>query len=93
MALAVIVILAALPGFTSRVRLPLAHGCSPVGRRRARERPPTSGRSGRPDRSPPRSNRMGLGLIDEYRIFVSPVVFGGGRPMFKDINDKITLKV
>jgi dihydrofolate reductase len=36
---------------------------------------------------------MGLGLIDEYRIFVSPVVFGGGRPMFKDIKDTLALKL
>jgi dihydrofolate reductase len=26
-----------------------------------------------------------LGLIDEYGIFVTPVVFGGGSPMFKNI--------
>lgn len=26
-----------------------------------------------------------LGLIDEYGIFVTPVVFGGGSPMFKKI--------
>lgn len=36
---------------------------------------------------------MRLGLIDEYRIFVNPVVLGGGTPMFKDIKDRAALKL
>jgi dihydrofolate reductase len=32
-------------------------------------------------------------LIDEYRILVSPVALGGGKPMFKDIRDRIPLKL
>lgn len=34
-----------------------------------------------------------LGLIDVYRIFVTPVVLGRGSPMFKEIQDRIDLKL
>lgn len=37
------------------------------------------------------STFMRLGLIDEFRIFVNPVVLGGGTPMFKDIQDRTAL--
>lgn len=39
------------------------------------------------------STFMRLGLIDEYRIFVNPVVLGGGAPMFKDVQDRMALKL
>jgi dihydrofolate reductase len=36
---------------------------------------------------------MKLGLIDEYQFLVHPVVLGSGKPLFKDITDKINLKL
>jgi len=32
-------------------------------------------------------------LIDEFRISVTPVVLGGGIPMFKDVKDRLKLKL
>lgn len=37
------------------------------------------------------STLMRFGLIDEYRIFVSPVLLGRGTPAFKDARDRVTL--
>jgi dihydrofolate reductase len=34
-----------------------------------------------------------LGLIDEYRLFVSPIVLGGGIPYFPALDDRIDLEL
>ncbi|NCU03914.1 MAG: dihydrofolate reductase [Chitinophagaceae bacterium] len=34
-----------------------------------------------------------LGLIDEYQLCVHPVIAGSGLPLFKNISNKITLKL
>ena len=39
------------------------------------------------------STFMRLGLIDEYRIMVNPVILGAGNPTFKNIKDRIPLKL
>jgi dihydrofolate reductase len=36
---------------------------------------------------------MKLGLIDEYRLFVRPVVLGGGTPYFPALDDRINLEL
>lgn len=36
---------------------------------------------------------LNLGLIDEFRIFVNPVLLGKGIPLFRYINGKIKLKL
>ena len=36
---------------------------------------------------------MKLGLIDEYRLFVSPVVLGGGTPYFPALDHRIALEL
>jgi dihydrofolate reductase len=34
-----------------------------------------------------------LGLVDEYRLFVSPVILGGGTPYFPALDQKIDLEL
>jgi dihydrofolate reductase len=34
-----------------------------------------------------------LGLVDEYRLFVSPVVLGGGTPYFPPLDERINLEL
>jgi dihydrofolate reductase len=36
---------------------------------------------------------MRLGLIDEFRLFVSPVVLGGGTPYFPALDERIHLEL
>jgi dihydrofolate reductase len=39
------------------------------------------------------SNVIKLGLVDEYRLFVSPVVLGGGTPFFPALEERINLEL
>jgi dihydrofolate reductase len=39
------------------------------------------------------SSLIKLGLVDEYRLFVSPVVLGGGTPYFPALDERIDLEL
>jgi dihydrofolate reductase len=39
------------------------------------------------------SSLMNLGLIDEVRLLVNPVILGGGKALFKDVKDRHVLKL
>lgn len=39
------------------------------------------------------STVMRLGLIDEYQLYVHPVVLGSGTPMFPTLGDTINLRL
>ena len=39
------------------------------------------------------SSCIRLGLVDEYRLFVSPVVLGGGTPYFPVLDERIDLEL
>ena len=34
---------------------------------------------------------MNLGLVDELSLAVHPILLGGGKPLFNNINDRVTL--
>jgi dihydrofolate reductase len=39
------------------------------------------------------SSLMNLGLIDEVRLLVNPLILGGGKALFKDVKDRHPLKL
>jgi dihydrofolate reductase len=39
------------------------------------------------------STFMQLGLIDEFRLYIHPIILGGGKPMFQTIYDRINLQL
>ena len=36
---------------------------------------------------------MRLGLIDEYRVYIHPIILGGGKPMFAPLDKRIGLQL
>ena len=38
------------------------------------------------------SSLMNLGLIDEVRLMVNPIILGGGKVLFKDLKERKSLK-
>jgi dihydrofolate reductase len=39
------------------------------------------------------SQLMQLGLIDEYRVLINPVLIGSGKPLFRGITERIKVKL
>jgi dihydrofolate reductase len=39
------------------------------------------------------SSFIALGLVDEYQLFVNPVVLGGGTPLFPPLDERIDLRL
>lgn len=39
------------------------------------------------------SSLMNLGLIDELRLMINPLVLGGGKALFKDVKERHSLKL
>ena len=39
------------------------------------------------------ATRMGLGLVDEYQLFVHPALLGGGTPLFGGIHERRRLEL
>jgi dihydrofolate reductase len=39
------------------------------------------------------SSLMNLGLIDELRLMVNPLILGGGKALFKDVKERHALKL
>ena len=36
---------------------------------------------------------LGRGLVDEYRVYIAPIVLGHGNPLFQPISERINLKL
>jgi dihydrofolate reductase len=68
----------------------LAMGTIPEEIARLREQPDNDMELGGPNLA---ATFMQLGLIDEYRLFVQPVVLGAGTPFFPPLDDKIDLRL
>jgi dihydrofolate reductase len=39
------------------------------------------------------SQLLQLGLIDEYRVLINPVLIGSGKPLFRGITERIKVKL
>jgi dihydrofolate reductase len=39
------------------------------------------------------SSLLPLGLIDEYRVILNPILLGGGKPLFTGITERVRLKL
>jgi dihydrofolate reductase len=68
----------------------LATGTIPEEMARLKEQPDNDMELGGPNLA---ATFMQLGLIDEYRLFVQPVVLGAGTPFFPPLDPKIDLRL